>query len=212
MTPRNSFGSDSLKLLPAFSCVPRDIRHTLPPNAANHQLVNFLELQTSCTPQRAPRRRRTTRPTPTPVDSYNRSVSPCRGGSRGSRWDPPSGPPRFLGSPPLNRSSVSPACVCGTPPPLPGCAAASSAPQQSTHVSPSLAASWHRPHPAPMSCRSPPAVRAPAGGEKDREERDLKSQKKNPRGSGRKGFVPRDPPSLAEPTRIPGRKHPGLAP
>ena len=32
------------------------------------------------------------------------------------------------------------------------------------------------------------------------------------RGSGRKGFVPRDPPSLAEPTRIPGRKHPGLAP
>jgi hypothetical protein len=31
-------------------------------------------------------------------------------------------------------------------------------------------------------------------------------------GLGRKGFVPRDPPSLAEPTRSPADKLPGLAP
>ena len=79
--------------------------------------------------------------------------------------------------------------VCGTPPrflaALPPPPPRSKAPARS----PSRAASWHRPHPAPMSCRLPPAVRAPAGGEKDREERDSKSRNQpKPAALGEKGL------------------------
>ena len=61
-----------------------------------------------------------------PLASHVAHVTPSHGGG------PEAAEPPLPGSPPLNRSSVSP-CVCGTPPPLPGCAA-SSAPQPSAHA------------------------------------------------------------------------------